>query len=78
MTRKPLPEKELKDLIAFLLAASEKGGGAVRTPLRDARIGKRFLDCAGRMLAGARGKKNCRPAPLEMTVLGTAEIVRCL
>jgi hypothetical protein len=24
---KALPEKELRDLIAFLLAASEKGGG---------------------------------------------------
>ena len=24
---KALPEKELKDIIAFLLAASEKGGG---------------------------------------------------
>ncbi len=33
------------------------------------------LDYARRPLAGARGKKNRRPAPLEMTVLGAAKVL---
>src|SRR5713226_925525 len=38
-------------------------------------IEERFLDCPGRPLAGARGKKKRRPASLEMTVLGLAKAV---
>ena len=57
----------------------------MKIPVRNARIAERFLDCAGRPFvpqslpgcktrAGARGKKKCRPAPLEMTVLSMAKV----
>ena len=58
----------------------------MKTLLRNVVIEERFhpakgagwcggLDYAGRPLAGAIGKKNRRPAPLEMTVLGAAKVL---
>ena len=44
----------------------------MKSLLRNRAIEERFLDFAGRPLAGVRGKKNRRPAPLEMTVFGLA------
>src|SRR5258708_26350220 len=47
----------------------------MRNSQRNPAIEERFLACAGRPLAGARGKKNRRPATLEMSVLGLAKVV---
>jgi alcohol dehydrogenase (cytochrome c) len=47
----------------------------MRNLMKNRAIEERFLDCAGRPLAGARGKKNRRPAPLEMTDLSLATVL---
>jgi len=41
----------------------------MRSEAMNGAIEERFLDCAGRLFAGAKGKRKRRPASLGMTVV---------